>query len=249
MPQTFNYQGKTYESIGLIKLVQDSFLFAKNDNEITYVKSKSGKDITLIEKMIADKVVNCLKKQNKSQLNAIVNDINIFVNNNTKFLKTIEELNGKSSFVSSNIDTIDVYIDKILSDNEYFKKANKVNLSYDSYPKYNEAAVTQTLKKADESFDIASFIVAYTDDLTDEQIDIILKKFGSTLEEGQIAVLNNQKSINDIDKKQKELQPRAKVKKLQKNKKAAFADSLLLTFIVGTLCGVYLMYFALTVMA
>ena len=36
---------------------------------------------------------------------------------------------------------------------------------------------------------------------------------------------------------------------LDKNKESAFVDTLLLSFTVGTICGVYLMYFILTIMS
>lgn len=252
MPETLNIQGKTYNSLGLIRLVQDAFLIMQCDNDFTYIKSKSGKDITIVEKILIEKILECVKNNanlGKEELVKMVNHINMFIKNQPKFLSTIGELNAKPEFVKNNINTISDYLDKTMIHNRYFKVDEVVN---DQYPAYDEVMVTNALKLAGSNFQINGFVNKYMNNFTNAQVDLIFSKFDKKLTEQQIVALKDRKRINEFSQKMKTPEvnvEKPKKLKLVNNKKAAFADTLLLSFIVGTLCGVYLMYFALTIMA
>lgn len=121
---------------------------------------------------------------------------------------------------------------------------------YVSYPAYDEELVTNILVngKGSNSFNIEAFINNYLPNLSINQINFILSNY--KLDEAMIIKLKEQ-----LNSKQ-ELVPdnpatieKPKTKVLTLDKKAAFIDTLLLTFIVGSLSGIYLTYLIFGIMS
>ncbi len=120
-----------------------------------------------------------------------------------------------------------------------------------SYPPYNEEVVTQYLMtNRSNNIDITTFIDKYLHDFSVEQIDYLLNNYSLTDE--YINKLNNQKSKKNIVEEENQRQsekPKAKVFTLNNKPKAAYVDTLLLSFIVGLVAGMYLIVLILFIMS
>lgn len=120
-----------------------------------------------------------------------------------------------------------------------------------NYPPYNEEIVTQYLMTNKfNDVNINAFIDRYLYDLSAEQIDYLLNNYN--LADEYIDKLNNQKSeknINSNEKQQQMEKPKVKVFTLNDQPKAAFVDTLLLSFIVGLVSGMYLIILILLIMS
>ena len=117
------------------------------------------------------------------------------------------------------------------------------------YPAYNEEAVDQYLiiNRANK-INLDAFINKYLYDLTPKQIDYLLNNYPLTQE--QVVKLNAQRSTKIAlveEQKQKE-KPKTKVLALN-TKKAAFVDTLLLSFVVGIVSGMYLVLLVIMIMS
>lgn len=118
------------------------------------------------------------------------------------------------------------------------------------YPPYNEEVVTQYLI-VNKNKNINNFINHYLEFFSPQQIDYILNNY--TLTQEQIDKLNNQRKSQENlleEQKQKE-KPKTKILTLnsQKTPNAAFVDTLLLSFIVGLVSGMYLVFLILIIMS
>lgn len=119
------------------------------------------------------------------------------------------------------------------------------------YPAYNEEAVDQYLiiNRANK-INLDAFINKYLYDLTPKQIDYLLNNYPLT--QDQVDKLNAQKSTKiALVEEQKEFQkekPKTKVLTLN-NKKSAFVDTLLLSFVVGLVSGMYLVLLVIMIMS
>lgn len=127
-------------------------------------------------------------------------------------------------------------------------------------PEYNKETVDMVLNQpVDPSFDVTSFVSEYFDNFTLEQINmllsgkfminpqhqIMLKQRKDTMEIYNSLQASEMKKAEEVTKEQNK---RKRFVRKEKSNQAAFVDTLLLSFTVGTICGVYLMYFVLTIM-
>lgn len=111
------------------------------------------------------------------------------------------------------------------------------------YPPYDEVTVTLLLFKGPDNLDVDLFINQYLNYLTVKQIDLLISNYILTPE--QMNKLTEQKSIKEMAEKQVEdvkQKEKPKTLVLKKNDKAAFVDSLLLSFVVGLVWGIYLTF-------
>ena len=111
------------------------------------------------------------------------------------------------------------------------------------YPPYDEVTVTLLLFKGPDSLDVDLFINQYLNYLTVKQIDLLISNYILTPE--QMNKLTEQRSIKEMSEKQVEdvkQMEKPKTLVLKKNDKAAFVDSLLLSFVVGLVWGIYLTF-------
>lgn len=111
------------------------------------------------------------------------------------------------------------------------------------YPPYDEVTVTLLLFKGPDSLDVDLFINQYLNYLTVKQIDLLISNYILTPE--QMNKLTEQRSIKEMAEKQVEdvkQMEKPKTLVLKKNDKAAFVDSLLLSFVVGLVWGIYLTF-------
>lgn len=120
------------------------------------------------------------------------------------------------------------------------------------YPPYNEEVVTQYLiVNRNNKININAFINKYLYNFTPTQIDYLINNYN--LNQNQIAMLTEQKNLKlsvAENQKQKE-KPKTKILTLnsQKTPNAAFVDTLLLSFIVGLVSGMYLVFLILIIMS
>ncbi len=111
------------------------------------------------------------------------------------------------------------------------------------YPPYDEVTVTLLLFKGPDNLDVDLFINQYLNYLTVKQIDLLISNYILTPE--QMNKLTEQRSIKEMaDKQVEDVKQKEKPKTLvlKKNDKAAFVDSLLLSFVVGLVWGIYLTF-------
>ena len=111
------------------------------------------------------------------------------------------------------------------------------------YPPYDEVTVTLLLFKGPDSLDVDLFINQYLNYLTVKQIDLLISNYILTPE--QMNKLTEQRSIKEMSEKQVEdvkQMEKPKTLVLKKNDKAAFVDSLFLSFVVGLVWGIYLTF-------
>lgn len=111
------------------------------------------------------------------------------------------------------------------------------------YPPYDEVTVTLLLFKGPDNLDVDLFINQYLNYLTVKQIDLLISNYILTPE--QMNKLTEQRSIKEMSEKQVEdvkQKEKPKTLVLKKNDKAAFVDSLLLSFVVGLVWGIYLTF-------
>lgn len=111
------------------------------------------------------------------------------------------------------------------------------------YPPYDEVTVTLLLFKGSDNLDVDLFINQYLNYLTVKQIDLLISNYILTPE--QMNKLTEQRSIKEMAEKQVEdvkQKEKPKTLVLKKNDKAAFVDSLLLSFVVGLVWGIYLTF-------
>lgn len=132
------------------------------------------------------------------------------------------------------------------------------------YQPDNEEVVTQYLiNNTSDNIDVNAFVDRYLYDLSVEQIDYLLNNYNLTDE--YINKLNNQKNEKNMNpnenqenenniipvENQKQFEP-PKVRVLAKDSrqpKAAFVDTLLLSFVVGLVSGMYLILLILMIMS
>ena len=257
LPRAINYNNKIYNTIGMIKLNDGAFLICKNGNELinfdfTRISSLLSnlkieikqpteieyKFMIYIQNNIQEKISNNELK-NDIEINYAFADINRYVNLTNGLLQSLKNIDG-------NINLLE-YFDNLMKDNQYFKR-KEIN-----YPEYNEQAVTMILTTAQQNFDIDKFIDLYLNNFNLEQINLLLSNY--SLNEKQVKLLNERKNeltVNTNNSNSKANLGKRKTFALpgiKENKEAAFIDTLLLSFTVGIFCGIYLMYFVLTIMS
>lgn len=111
------------------------------------------------------------------------------------------------------------------------------------YPPYDEVTVTLLLFKGPDNLDVDLFINQYLNYLTVKQIDLLISNYILTPE--QMNKLTEQRTLKEMAEKQVEdvkQMEKPKTLVLKKNDKAAFVDSLLLSFVVGLVWGIYLTF-------
>jgi len=187
-------------------------------------------------------------RNNRENLYAYFNDA---MSNNKYFKK--QEIIEETKEVEPEIieDTIEQPVETPIMEQEKIVEEKKEV----TYPPYDEATVTAILSSnPGENFDIDQFIHEYFGNLKLDQIDLLLNNF--KLNENQIQALNIRKdTIKELDGQKvskKKKRQKTKVHALpgrKEGKEAAFVDTLLLSFTIGTFCGIYLMYFVLTIMS
>lgn len=273
MPGAVNYKGQMYKTVGSIKMNNGAFLVAINNNQLISVDFltilNSLKNInfeikkpTSIEiifmRFIQEKLqqkINSNQLKNYNDINRAISDINMYINTNQELLSELVKLDN-NKFTTSSFTSIKNHFEQLMSNNEYFKTTKDDNsFNLNNLPEYDEQAVTIILSNAQISnFDIDMFINKYFYDFNQYQISLLLNNF--KLQDEQIKRLNERKdsfnSNSDDNTNTKSNIGKTKTFALpgiKESKEAAFVDTLLLSFTVGILCGIYLMYFILTIMS
>lgn len=269
MPSVVEYNGKKYIVLGNINMKNGRFLIAINNNDIisvdcstidSYLKA-SGFEIkkptsgevffmTFLKNKIQEKFNNG-EIVNYSEINKACNDINKYINENPRLLDNLNQLNDQ--VINTNMQSLLNYLNSEMSGNQYFKENIKED-DLDSLPEYDEQAVTIILSTPrSTNFDVDKFIKKYLNNFTLEQINLLLTSFN--IKESQVKILEERK--NNLKTNLGTSSSKANLGKrktfalpgIKENKEAAFIDTLLLSFTVGIFCGIYLMYFVLTIMS
>lgn len=256
LPRAINYNNKIYNTIGMIKLNEGAFLVCKKDDElINFDFTKiSGllsnikiqiKQPSMIEFEFMNFIQNKIQEKinNKDfktdvDINYAFTDINRYINTTNGILVSLQN-------VQNNVD-LNQYFSNLMRENKYFKQK-------ENYPEYNEQVATMILTNPQPNFDVEKFVNLYFYQFNIEQINLLLSNF--QLNEFQMKRLEKRKNeltINTNNSNSKSNLGKRKTFALpgiKENKEAAFIDTLLLSFTVGIMCGIYLMYFVLTIMS
>ena len=225
MANAVNINGQKYIILGQMKINQSVFIVAVNSSKqlINFDASKMYKEY------------NQAVTEDIQYISFIQNKIMEDINENTTF----EDIYRKVVAISK--DMHDRVINEVTLNNYFTPK----------YPAYDEQAVSVILANQQGSnFDIQSFVAQYMYDFTQEQIRVLLQNYN--LNEAQRNALQQRVVVETESANTNGKANPGKRKTLAlpafKDKEAAFVDTVLLTFTVGTICGIYLMYLFLTIM-
>lgn len=263
LPKAINYNNVIFNKIGMIKMNDGAFLVAVNNNKLINfsftqipglitglkfeVKNPTQVEydfMNFIQNKIQDKIDNG-EFSNINEIDVAFKDINKYINTAPGLLNILKQLPGND---------FEEYFIKLMSNNKYFKEEENQK-KLEEYPQYDENAVTMILTSQQPNLDVDKFVNEYFNDFNIEQIDLLLTNYN--LDENKIKSLNERKNIlneNISSQERNKKNTRAKTKvfalpHIKESKEAAFIDTLLLSFTVGILCGIYLTYFILTIMS
>lgn len=267
LPNPISYNGEICNTVGAIKMNDGAFLIAQNNKTLVNVdftklasliqninfeiKNPTQTEVAFmdfIQEKIQEKLYN-----GETQINEVpkvVSNINRYINTTPNLLQTLKNTN-----LDNNKEMQQQLFEELLKDNEYFKKEKIENINQNiSFPQYDEGAVTAILLQQ-PNLDMDTFINQYFNDFTLDQINILLEKYN--LDEIKNQKLLQRKKELDVITSESVSNSKSSLDKrknlslpgFKENKEAAFIDTLLLSFTVGTICGIYLMYFILTIMS
>ena len=191
------------------------------------------KEVPLESTVLDDNLGNAIINQQPALANDNIlgnSEEKIFYNQSDNQIVTIEQ-NGD-----------DVAI-KEVGETKSVEEKDEDTTSKVIYPPYDEVTVTLLLFKGPDSLDVDLFINQYLNYLTVKQIDLLISNYILTPE--QMNKLTEQRLIKEMAEKQVEdvkQMEKPKTLVLKKNDKAAFVDSLLLSFVVGLVWGIYLTF-------
>ena len=198
------------------------------------------KEVPLESTVLDDNLGNAIINQQPALANDNIlgnSEEKIFYNQSDDQIVTIEQ-NGN-----------DVAI-KEVGETKSVEEKNEDTTSKVIYPPYDEVTVTLLLFKGPDNLDVDLFINQYLNYLTVKQIDLLISNYILTPE--QMNKLTEQRSIKEMAEKQVEdvkQKEKPKTFVLKKNDKAAFVDSLLLSFVVGLVWGIYLTFLIILILS
>lgn len=207
--------------------VQNALEIAKDT--LKYEKKEVPLESTVLDDNLGNAIIN--QQPTLANDNILGNsEEKIFYNQSDDQIVTIEQ-NGD-----------DVAIKEVGETKSVEEKAEDTT-SKVIYPPYDEVTVTLLLFKGPDNLDVDLFINQYLNYLTVKQIDLLISNYILTPE--QMNKLTEQRLIKEMAEKQVEdvkQMEKPKTLVLKKNDKAAFVDSLLLSFVVGLVWGIYLTF-------
>lgn len=207
--------------------VQNALEIAKDT--LKYEKKEVPLESTVLDDNLGNAIIN--QQPTLANDNILGNsEEKIFYNQSDDQIVTIEQ-NGD-----------DVAI-KEVGETKSVEEKDEDTTSKVIYPPYDEVTVTLLLFKGPDSLDVDLFINQYLNYLTVKQIDLLISNYILTPE--QMNKLTEQRLIKEMAEKQVEdvkQMEKPKTLVLKKNDKAAFVDSLLLSFVVGLVWGIYLTF-------
>ncbi len=250
---SFKVDGKSYikyeDENGKVRILDDN---VDNRNFVEQFKAKQNESFSFQLEDGKESALNIAKDMDKFQKQSVeleeVDEITETPKNQvlpTIAMQKYDEKQDKN-IVGNNKIIINEVKEATSETNEVTSQSQAVD-----YPAYNEEAVDQYLiiNRANK-INLDAFINKYLYDLTPKQIDYLLNNYPLT--QDQIDKLNAQKSTKIVlVEEQKEFQkekPKTKVLTLN-NKKAAFVDTLLLSFVVGLVSGMYLVLLVIMIMS
>lgn len=274
---SFNVDGKDYikykDENGQIRILDDN---VSNRNFVEQFKSKQNESLAFQQKdgeANSLEIANDMEKFEKTSIE--LDDLDQLDNKETISSQTMLKYEEKQQDdIVGNADTGIYYNkdeDKILTaktedDKVVINEVKETTVSDTGsvngsggleYPPYDDEVVTQFLiVNRDKNIDMDIFLNKYLFDLSISQINYILDNY--PVNQNQFDMLNAQK-ISKQNEDVKELvleeskqmeKPKVKVLTLPNNgRTAAFIDTLLLSFIVGIVSGIYLTLLILTILS
>lgn len=218
------------------------------------------------------------KQIQTDELNQALNLINTYIQYNKQLLNDMSQLDNKDKIVVDNKEALIDYFNDVMSQNKYFLKnqieepkkieqpVEQISQPVNNIPEYDEQTITAVLNSQNPNLDITKFVSHYFEHLTISQINIILNNYHLNDElteklkqkKDTIKVFNALEKAENNKEENNNTNQAAKVTSKRKSfslfskkdgKESAFVDTLLLSFTVGTFCGIYAMYFILTIMS
>ena len=271
---SFKVNGKDYikykDENGQVKIMDDNVdnrnfveQFKAKQNESKYFKQEDGKESALniaedmnkyqktsveleevedIKEPNVDLPTKAMQKYDEGQDKDIVGntETGVFYDENNDQILTAEKKDDKVIVSEVKEATHIEYNDGVTMTTEQPSRIE--------YPPYNEEVVTQYLvANKSNKINIDAFIDKYLYDFSVTQIEYLLNNYPLT--QDQITKLNSQKSSKFTLEQSSMTKEKPKVLVKKKDDKAAFVDTLLLSFIVGLVSGMYLVFLILIIMS
>ena len=271
---SFKVNGKDYikykDENGQVKIMDDNVdnrnfveQFKAKQNESKYFKQEDGKESALniaedmnkyqktsveleevedIKEPNVDLPTKAMQKYDEGQDKDIVGntETGVFYDENNDQILTAEKKDDKVIVSEVKEATHIEYNDGVTMTTEQPSRIE--------YPPYNEEVVTQYLvANKSNKINIDAFIDKYLYDFSVTQIEYLLNNYPLT--QDQITKLNSQKSSKVTLEQSSMTKEKPKVLVKKKDDKAAFVDTLLLSFIVGLVSGMYLVFLILIIMS
>lgn len=253
---SFKVDGKSYikyeDENGKVRILDDN---VDNRNFVEQFKAKQNESFSFQLEDGKESALNIAKDMDKFQKQSVeleeVDEITEAPKNQvlpTIAMQKYDENSGQ--ILTSKREDNKIIINEVKEATSETNEVTSQSQTVD-YPAYNEEAVDQYLiiNRANK-INLDAFINKYLYDLTPKQIDYLLNNYPLT--QDQVDKLNAQKSTKIVlVEEQKEFQkekPKTKVLTLN-NKKAAFVDTLLLSFVVGLVSGMYLVLLVIMIMS
>lgn len=157
LPSRIIYGGHLFDTMGLIKLNNGSFLVLKNDEEVLSVDLSKTSDLNLnlpfevknattVETVFVDYIMQAIKNdikngkfKDKIALRDAITDINRYVNTHKELLPNLKELDFKDDVVNKNIKQLFSYFDDVMKDAPLdFENISSFNVNGKNYIKYKD---------------------------------------------------------------------------------------------------------------
>ena len=260
---SFRIGGKDYikfkDENGEVKILNDNYnnrnsieQFENKQSELYFLQSNNETKNTL--EMTQETLKN-EKEEVSSEINSLNANLENTIINQQLTLANDRILENKDEkIVYNRVD--DQIVTTAINDNDVVIKEENVEEKEENttskltYPPYDEVTVTLLLFKGQNNLDVNLFINQYLNDLTVRQIDLLMSNY--ILNSEQVTKLSEQKAVKEIVEKQVEEVKQIEKPKtfvLKKSDKAAFVDSLLLSFIVGLVWGMYLTFLIILILS
>ena len=244
---------------GEVKILNDNY---NNRNSIEQFENKQSELYSLQSNNETKNTLEMTQETLKNEKEEVSSEINS-LNANSENTIINQQLTLANDRILENKDEKIVYnrvddqiVTTAINDNDVVIKEENVEEKEENttskltYPPYDEVTVTLLLFKGQNNLDVNLFINQYLNDLTVRQIDLLMSNY--ILNSEQVTKLSEQKAVKEIVEKQVEEVKQIEKPKtfvLKKSDKAAFVDSLLLSFIVGLVWGMYLTFLIILILS
>ncbi len=285
LPSKIIYKGNIFDTIGLIKLNNGSFIILKNQDEIISldlskieglalnlkfeVKEATKVEVVLIEYIMSvlRNSINLGEYKNIQQLLDDISAINRYINSHKDLLINMKELDFKDDVVNKNILNLLEYFDEVMAKTplnleaitsfqiegkNYVRAKNEngvVRIMLDVYDNSNQILEHQDLLTENTEIEMPTAKESNEPAIASPEISAKQTFLVSEPPVAEEIIEETEPIFQDSDKTGGENLSNLENLVKEKNSKAAFVDSLLLSFIVGLISGIYATFLIIIILS